>query len=119
MKAIHHVQISIPVGVETQAREFYRDFLGLKEIPKPERLLARGGFWLELGDLQIHFAGEDGVDRIATKAHVAYEVENLPEWKSKLRAQGLEVKESVPIPGLNRFEVRDPFGNRMEFLEKS
>ena len=41
---VHHAQITIPKNTEKQAREFYCDFLGLTEIPKPESLLNRGGF---------------------------------------------------------------------------
>jgi catechol 2,3-dioxygenase-like lactoylglutathione lyase family enzyme len=59
------------------------------------------------------------VDRAASKAHVAYEVSDLDELRSVLRGNGLEVKEGIPIPGYRRFEVRDPFGNRVEFLQGS
>ena len=53
-----------------------------------------------------------------TKAHVAYEVTDLFGWKVKLTALGIEVRESIPIPGYDRFEFRDPFGNRMELMER-
>ena len=114
---VHHAQLSIPRGAEDEARRFYSGVLGLKEIPKPSELEGRGGFWLELGLLQIHFGVEDGVDRRATKAHLAYEVSDLAGWKSKLGALGIAVKDGIPIPGYSRFEFRDPFGNRVEFLE--
>lgn len=96
---LHHGQVSIPKGSEEQAREFYCSFLGLKEIEKPDSLKKRGGFWLELGDLQVHFGAEDGVDRKATKAHLAYQVSNLKNWKDKLSKRGIEVQEGIPIPG--------------------
>lgn len=117
IKAINHVQISIPVGAEAQARKFYCGVLGLKEIPKPEALAGRGGFWLELGDTQIHFGAEDGVERAKSKAHVAYQVDDLEYWRQELTSHGFKIGESVPIPGLDRFEFRDPFGNRVEFLQ--
>lgn len=116
---LHHGQVSIPKGAEDQAREFYRDFLGFKEIEKPSALQGRGGFWLELGDVQIHFGTEDGIDRRATKAHLAYEVTGLKAWRARLETQGIKVKDGIPIPGYDRFEFRDPFGNRVEFLEKT
>jgi catechol 2,3-dioxygenase-like lactoylglutathione lyase family enzyme len=118
LKAIHHTQISIPIGAEDDARRFYCGVLGLKEIPKPESLAGRGGFWLELGELQIHFGAEDGVDRTGSKAHIAYLVTDLDGWRRKLSARGIEPKDGIPIPGYDRFEFRDPFGNRVEFLEK-
>ena len=49
MMAIHrinHVQITVPKGAEAEARAFYCDLLGLREIAKPQSLEGRGGFWL-------------------------------------------------------------------------
>ncbi len=116
--SVHHVQVSIPVGAEDEARGFYCGILGLTEIPKPESLAGRGGFWLELDGFQIHFGAEDSVDREKTRGHVAYLVEDLEHWKAKLVSNGCTVSDGVPIPQFRRFEFRDPFGNRVEFLEK-
>ncbi|HET8846932.1 MAG TPA: VOC family protein, partial [Ktedonobacteraceae bacterium] len=60
---------------------------------------------------------EDNVDRLATKAHLAYEVDDVEAWQGKLEEQGIKVLESIPIPGLKRFEFRDPFGNRVEMTQ--
>ena len=118
IKAVHHTQVSIPVGAETQAREFYCGILGLTEIPKPRSLAGRGGFWLELDDFQIHFGTEDGVDRAKTKGHVAYLVTDLEGWREKLATANCAILDGISIPNYRRFECRDPFGNRLEFLEK-
>ena len=115
---VHHAQITIPKNAETEARKFYCEILGLKEIPKPEALLVRGGFWMELGDFQIHVGTEDDFDRAKTKAHLAYEVENLDAWRKKLEDRGVKIVEGIQIPHFRRFEFRDPFGNRVEFLEE-
>ena len=115
---LHHAQVSIPKGSDDTAREFYCEFLGLTEIAKPESLKGRGGFWIQLGDLQVHFGVEDGIDRSATRAHLAYQVSNLSEWKSRLMQRGIEALDGIPIPGFDRFEFRDPFGNRIEYIEK-
>jgi catechol 2,3-dioxygenase-like lactoylglutathione lyase family enzyme len=114
---VHHTQISIPRGAEAEARRFYCGLLGLVEVEKAEVLRARGGFWLQVGDAQVHVGTEDGVDRAATKAHVAYQVEDLEGWRQKLAAVGIAALDGAPIPGYERFEFRDPFGNRVEFLE--
>jgi catechol 2,3-dioxygenase-like lactoylglutathione lyase family enzyme len=115
---IHHVQITVPRGAEPEARRFYRDFLGLAEVEKPASLAGRGGFWLRAGDRHVHVGTEDGVDRPATKAHVAYAVEGLGAWRERLERAGVVVFDGVPIPGYRRFEFRDPFGNRVEFIER-
>lgn len=114
---IHHVQLTVPPGQEEQARRFYCDFLGLPEVVKPASLVGRGGLWVQAGDRQVHIGTEDGVNRLATKAHVAYAVRGLESWRAKLKAAGIETIDGVPIPGYRRFEFRDPFGNRVEFIE--
>jgi catechol 2,3-dioxygenase-like lactoylglutathione lyase family enzyme len=114
---IHHVQLTIPPGAEEEARRFYCRFLGRLEIPKPPSLSGRGGLWLQVADQQVHIGVEDGTNRLATKAHIAYEVRDLAAWRAKLGAAGVEVFEGVPIPGYRRLEFRDPFGNRVEFIE--
>ena len=113
---VHHVQITVGKGQEAAARRFYCGVLGLAEIEKSEALKARGGFWLQVGDRQVHVGVEDGVDRAATKAHVAYQVDDVEAWRGRLLAEGIEILESVAIPGYARFEFRDPFGNRVEFI---
>src|SRR5882724_8541150 len=115
---LDHVQITVPRGAEAAARRFYCELLGLAEIPKPEPLQARGGLWLQAGDRPIHIGTEEGVDRRATKAHVAYRVTGLEAWRQRLTREGITVEEAIPIPGCHRFEFRDPFGNRVEMLER-
>jgi catechol 2,3-dioxygenase-like lactoylglutathione lyase family enzyme len=118
IRAVHHAQISIPVGAEDEARKFYCDILGLTETPKPESLSGRGGFWLELNGFQIHVGTEDGIDRLRTRSHIAYLVEDLGHWRKTLVDGGFDVLDGIPIPHYRRFEFRDPFGNRVEFLER-
>ena len=115
---LHHAQITIPKGAEEEGRRFYCHLLGLAEVEKPTTLEGRGGFWLQVGDRQVHVGTEDGVDRKATKAHVAYEVTDIEAWRSRLEQEGIAILEGVPIPGYERFEFRDPFGNRVEFISR-
>jgi catechol 2,3-dioxygenase-like lactoylglutathione lyase family enzyme len=114
---IHHVQITVPVGAEDQARRFYCEVLGCPEVEKPDALRERGGIWVQVGDQQLHIGVESGVDRRTTKAHLAYEVSDIDHWRRNLKGDGVAILESVPIPGFDRFEFRDPFGNRVEMIE--
>lgn len=114
---INHVQITVPKGQEDAARRFYCDLLLLTEVEKPPDLQTRGGFWLRVGDRAVHVGTEDGVDRGATKAHVAYAVNNLKAWRARLSEAGINVEAGIPIPGYIRFEFRDPFGNRVEMIQ--
>lgn len=113
----NHAQITIPSGKEQEARLFYCELLQLPEIKKPKSLEGRGGLWVKVGNQALHIGTEDGVDRLKTKAHLAYEVEDTESMKQLLLANHIEIIEAVPIPGFIRFEFRDPFGNRVEFIK--
>ncbi len=118
--SIHHAQIMIPPGGEDDARRFYGELLGMHEIEKPEPLRARGGLWMQAGDRQLHLGVEaPGVDRAATRAHVAYEVTRLDAIRARLERAGVAILDGKPIPGMRRFELRDPFGNRVELVERA
>jgi hypothetical protein len=52
---LDHVQGAAPAGGEAAARAFYGELLGLRELPKPAELRARGGAWFDVGDgRQLH-----------------------------------------------------------------
>jgi catechol 2,3-dioxygenase-like lactoylglutathione lyase family enzyme len=67
---IDHVQLAMPSGQEELARSFYRDILGMDELPKPLELAKRGGCWFASGDVQLHLGVENDF-RAAKKAHPA------------------------------------------------
>ena len=114
---LDHAQICIPTGAEDEARAFYCGVLGLPEIEKPDALKPRGGLWLQAGDRAVHIGTEPPFDRTQTKAHLAYAVDDLEAWRTQLADHGIDAEDGVPIPGYTRFEFRDPFGNRVEFIE--
>jgi catechol 2,3-dioxygenase-like lactoylglutathione lyase family enzyme len=111
---VHHVQITIPTGAEAEARRFWRDIMGLQEIEKPDSLRARGGLWLQAGNQELHLGIEDGTTH--SRAHGAWLVPDLDYWRERLQAAGVETETGIPIPGYDRFEFRDPFGNRVELI---
>lgn len=115
---LHHVQVTIPKGEEEEGKNFYCGILGLPEKEKPESLKGRGGFWLGVGDRDVHVGTEDGFDRLTTKAHLAYQVNDTSYWRSVLKQNDIQIIEGVPIPGFERFEFRDPFGNRVEMIQE-
>lgn len=118
IERINHVQISIPKGSEDEVRRFYCGILGLDEVPKPESLRGRGGLWLVVGDQSVHFGAEEMADRAASKRHVAFEVEDLEAARRELERAGVKILEGIPIPDYDRFEFRDPFGNRIELMQQ-
>lgn len=118
IERMNHVQISVPVNSEDEVRRFYSGVLGLREVPKPAALQQRGGLWLDVGgDQLLHFGTEDVADRAASKRHVAFEVVDLNEARRELETAGVLIVESIRIPDCERFEFRDPFGNRVELMQ--
>jgi catechol 2,3-dioxygenase-like lactoylglutathione lyase family enzyme len=112
---IEHVQLAMPPGEEERARAFYRDLLGMEELPKPSELARRGGCWFASGDAQIHL----GVERDfhpARKAHPALRCLDYERLTVRLRAAGVRLIADDTIPGVARCYIHDPFGNRMELI---
>lgn len=117
-KRFDHVQVSIPKGNEDRAREFYGGLLGLEEIEKPEVLKKNGGLWYSVADVQLHVGAEDVV--APSKRHPAFEVEEVNGVRAYLEQHGVRIKDEPDIPGVvQRFSFFDPFGNRIELLEKT
>jgi catechol 2,3-dioxygenase-like lactoylglutathione lyase family enzyme len=114
---IEHVQLARPVGREAEAREFYSRLLGMPEVPKPPALARRGGAWFETGSAKIHLGVETDFHP-ARKAHPGLLVSDLRGLVQRLRAAGVNVVED-PIEGFLRVYVDDPFGNRVDFLERT
>jgi catechol 2,3-dioxygenase-like lactoylglutathione lyase family enzyme len=113
--SIDHVQLAMPGGGEDQARKFYRDVLGMAEIPKPSELAKRGGCWFESGKLQLHLGIENDF-RPAKKAHPALRCQDYRATLERLRAAGVEINEPADIPDVQRCHIHDPFGNRIELV---
>jgi catechol 2,3-dioxygenase-like lactoylglutathione lyase family enzyme len=109
----HHVQIAMPPGGEYRARVFYRDALGLEEIPRPEEL-GGAGVWFRAGEAEIHLAVEEDFHP-AKKAHPGIEVDNVEALAERLIAHGFEARWDYRLPG-RRFSTNDPFGNRLGFV---
>jgi catechol 2,3-dioxygenase-like lactoylglutathione lyase family enzyme len=105
----------IPAGREDEARGFYEGLLGLVPIPRPE--MENPGFWYRCGAEEVHLGIEAGGGGASSRAHVAFAVENLDTLRARLSGADFEVRDGRPLAGARRFHTRDPFGNRLEFME--
>ena len=120
IKAILHTQIAVAAEFEHVTIDFYKNKLGLKEIPKPENLRKNGGAWFEIGLQQFHIAPENVPleYNAKSKRHICFLVENLEDTVKKFEEKDIEViADKQPIEGWKRFYFRDPAGNRMECAE--
>jgi catechol 2,3-dioxygenase-like lactoylglutathione lyase family enzyme len=112
--ALDHVQVAAPPGGEGAARAFYGALLGLRELESPAAPADRGGVWFE----HVHVGIDEGFAP-ARKAHPALRVASdaaLESVAARLAAAGCEVVWDGAVPGIRRFHVDDPFGNRVEVL---
>ncbi|MEZ0484264.1 VOC family protein [Fibrella aquatica] len=109
---LDHVLVAIPEQKTEEARAFYSEVLGLTEIPGEH---PGGAIWFEIADIQLHLREEAG--GIFSLRHPAFEVLDLSGARQELAAKGVEITYSSVIEGRDRFFIRDPFGNRIEFIE--
>ena len=116
--AIDHVQLAMPAGNEDKARAFYGALLGLEEVEKPAALAPRGGCWFEHGAVRVHL-GVEAAFTPARKAHPAFLVDDLDALTDRLQAAGFATEPDEALPGYRRSYVSDPFGNRVELMERS
>ncbi len=115
----HHVNVTVPRALEAVTKEFYRDVLGLEEIPKPEASRGRGGAWYQLGSVQLHLSLEDITEQQVASRHICFAVKNLAQAQTHLATERVEIlADPRPAPGMKRFYVRDPGANLIEIVEK-
>jgi catechol 2,3-dioxygenase-like lactoylglutathione lyase family enzyme len=114
---IHHVQIVIPAGRESEARGFYEGLLGLEPIARPEGARGRG-FWYRVGDQEVHLREVEEGFRADAHAHTAFLVPDPARLRAGIEGADFEVRPAPPQDGKQRFHTRDPFGNRLEFMEE-
>ncbi len=114
---IDHVQLAMPAGEESRAADFYVGLLGFTQVAKPPALAARGGCWFETPSAKVHL-GVEADFHPARKAHPALLVDDLGALGERLAAAGVEVREENGLEGHLQRYVDDPFGNRIELLQR-
>jgi len=125
LAGIHHVNLTIEVGPEAleDAYKFYHELLGLELLPRPEDTDSGSpGYWLALGNSgqQIHISSEPKAEEYnePSRRHCAFLVNNLAEVRTQLIDAGIKTTVPEESPGQSRMFCRDPFGNRLELIEK-
>jgi len=113
---LDHVQLPIRPGGEDLAREFWQGILGLPEVAKPASLAGRGGAWFQCGPQQVHCGVE--AEFTPGRRHPALLVDDLEAVRAALVAAGRPLNEEPEIPGYRRVFTEDPFGNRIELMER-
>jgi len=115
---MHHIQITVERDHEAQALDFYSRVLGLEEIPKPLALRKNGGRWYNVSGTELHVSPEGWCDNASSKRHVCFVVPDLNEVRQRLQSHAIAIiEDDQPVDAWERFYVRDPAGNRLEFAQ--
>jgi catechol 2,3-dioxygenase-like lactoylglutathione lyase family enzyme len=91
-----HIHICVPAERLEEAKAFYTTVMGLEQIYRPDDIFNNAGYWFNIGDIQLHIGAA----------------------RALLTENQIEITEEPVIPGRNRFAFIDPFGNRMELLQR-
>ncbi len=115
---IHHVSIIIS-DIE-RSKAFYCEILGLELAQRPQ--LGFDGYWLKIGDAQIHLLQLDNPDPVSGRPehagrdrHLALQVDDLDMMRQKLEMSHIPF--TLSRSGRKALFCRDPDGNGIELLE--
>ena len=115
---LHHVNVTVPPELEAVTKEFYGLVLGLKQVPKPAAA-RQNGAWYQIGDNQLHLSVEDEPLSSLSSRHICFAVSDLDAVERNFRNAGVEIiPDARPVPGSQRFYVRDPGGNQLEIVQQ-
>jgi len=116
---LHHVNVTVPPELEAATKDFYGAVLGLKQVPKPPAA-RQSGAWYQIGDTQLHLSVEDEPLSSLSSRHICFAVSDLATAEKNFRDAGVEIiPDARPVPGTERFYVRDPGGNQLEIVQKN
>ncbi len=114
---LDHINISAPMDLLLEVRDFYCSVLGLVEGYRPA--FSRRGFWLyaedrplvHLVECKVHFEGEAP----GYLDHVAFQTADLDAVIGGLEARGVSyTKTHVPATNMAQLFFRDPAGTGIE-----
>ena len=114
---------SVIVADTQRALAFYRDVLGLPELPDRPNL-GYPGAWLEVGAQQIHLLELPNPDPTSGRPahggrdrHTAIHVRDIAPLRVALDSAGIEY--TLSRSGRAALFCRDPDGNALEFIQSA
>jgi catechol 2,3-dioxygenase-like lactoylglutathione lyase family enzyme len=118
ISGLDHVQLSMPPGIDAEAKaeSFYCGLLGFQRVPKSPSLAKRGGCWFVRGGVKLHL-GVDADFHPVPKVHPGLLVSGFDALCAKLEASGVALRPDTDLPATRRCYVEDPFGNSIELIQ--
>lgn len=106
--------VALDVGDVAASVRFYRDGLGLPELPRPD--FGFPGAWFRLGARQeLHLIGNRDRPVGERAGHYALQVTDIEAAAARLRAAGVDFRGPKPRPdGAYQIFLSDPDGNVIE-----
>jgi catechol 2,3-dioxygenase-like lactoylglutathione lyase family enzyme len=119
LQYVHH--FSLGVRDFEKSADFYKNFIGFREIPRPA--LDFPGLWLKLANVQLHLIqrGDEYPDDqgLPWAVHTAFQTANLEDldrMEQKLVQKEIPYKRVVQDDsGINQIFFKDPDGYNIEF----
>jgi catechol 2,3-dioxygenase-like lactoylglutathione lyase family enzyme len=111
VKGFHH--ITVVVRNLEKADWFYREVLGLPELPRPK--FSVPGKWYRCGNSELHVVSADELI-VESMRHFALEVENFAEVVNRLKEKGVQIvgEPDLRPDGSDFVFCLDPEGNLVE-----
>lgn len=110
----HHLYLLAPGASPDDVRRFYRDALGLAEVPKPDSLSHVSVLWFSAGTIVFHVGHPP--EGVVGDGHTALAVDDVQAARTRFLDMGYAVDDTVIPMGYPRFYARDPWGNQFEIL---
>jgi len=107
------MQVVVVVTDLARAKGFYGGLLSLEEIERPESF-THAGVWYRAGTtvIQLEVQAQPDPD---CRGRFCLWVEDIESARRRLEEAGVQTEVALPkIPGVRRFSLRDPDGNRLE-----
>ena len=119
VRRLQHASVPMPPNGNADARRFYGDALGMREIQPPAGLRGMNLVWFSAGDGgdEVHCFAEESLGPNSPGQHLCLEVDDLDAYRTRLTEHGVAIKETQEIFNRPRFFVHDPFGNRVELTQ--
>ena len=115
-----HVSVNVNGTDLDDMTDFYRQVLGLGELPRPE-IPGVPGHWHDLGGQELHLVGAPptGGPVDPTGHHFCVAVQDLAGAVAELEAAGIDYQRGVQGAGTVQIWFADPAGNTIELQQET